>query len=189
MDLHCDQIQGFYNIPANNLFARRVLTEQIRIELGSMNYSKEVTVVSPDAGGVSRARAVADILGTNVVTIMKRRSEANQVSDMEISGKSNDTAIIVDDMIDTGGTLCKAATMLKETGVRRVITMVSHGLFSDGLDKIHESAIDLIFTTDTVQHNLDYRRYPKLKVISVAPLFAQAIKNIHEEKSLSILFQ
>ena len=189
LDLHCDQIQGFYDIAANNLFARRVLTDWVKNEFAPDLEQNKVTVVSPDAGGVTRARAVADILNTRLVTIVKRRLEANKVEEMQIFGEPTEICIIVDDMIDTAGTICRAATLLKDSGAKKVICVASHGLFSDrGLKRIEESEIDIVVVTNTVLRTEEDKKYPKLRIVSVAPLFAQAIRNIHEEKSLSVLF-
>lgn len=190
LDLHCDQIQGFYNIPPNNLFGRRVLTDYLRERFPEWDMAT-VSVVSPDAGGVPRARAVADIMGidVNLVTIVKRRLEANKVEQMQIFGEPREICIIVDDMIDTGRTLVTAAKLLKDAGAKKVIVLASHGLFSNfGLHKVYESELDFVVVTDTVPRSGTEAGHPKLRVVSVAPLFAQAIKNIHDGESLSVLF-
>jgi len=190
LDLHCDQIQGFYNIPPNNLFGRKVLTEYV-LERFPKRDMATVSVVSPDAGGVPRARAVADILGieVNLVMIVKRRLEANHVEHMQIFGEPRETCIVIDDMIDTGGTLVAAAKLLKDAGAKKVIALASHGLFSKcGLRALYDSELDFVVVTDTVSRSVTDTLHPKLHVVSVAPLFAQAIKNIHNEESLSVLF-
>ncbi len=192
VDLHCDQIQGFYNIPVNNMHAVKTLADWVRKNLGDELQNDLVSIVAPDAGGANRARIFADDLKVlHVINIAKRRLEANVVGEMQIIGDpTGRTCIIIDDMIDTGGTLCKAAKHLKDAGSGRIVAVATHGLFSNnGLARLQDSCIDDIIITDTVQRCADDQTIcPKLHIVSLAPLFAQAIKNIHDEVSLSVLF-
>ena len=192
VDLHCGQIQGFFppSIPVDHLFAETemiVILSKFILNTGSSN----VVIVSPDAGGVTRANRIAEKLGANgVVTILKRRVEANKVESMEMVGNVRDSlCIIVDDMIDTGGTLCKAARLLKENGAVIIVATATHGIFSsNALQKINESCLDRVYVTDTISQYEKECLCDKLHVISLAPLLAKAIQRVHNEQSLSDLF-
>lgn len=190
VDLHCGQIQGFFHdTPVDNLFSDK---EFISYILSKQFSPEQVVIVSPDAGGVAKARRIADRVGAfSVVTILKRRVAANKVDSMQIVGDvSGKIAIIIDDMIDTGGTLCKAAQVLKETGAVQVLACATHGLFSaDALDKINSSVLEEVCVTDTIPQEHNVVKCKKLVVRSVVPLLAEAIQRLHDEKSLSILFQ
>jgi ribose-phosphate pyrophosphokinase len=193
VDLHCGQIQGFFkNIPVENLFAQFELIAALQKYLTVDEISKNsLVVVSPDAGGVARANKIAERLdGNTVVTILKRRMVANQVATMEMVGDvTNKICVIVDDMIDTGGTLCKAAALLKSHGARRVLCIATHGLFSnDALDKIAASYLEKVFVTDTLPQFRAREKCEKLEIVTVSHLLGQAILNIHKEESLSELF-
>lgn len=190
VDLHCGQIQGFFHqTPVDNLFAEN---EFIRY-LKEKNFNPEETVmVSPDAGGVVRARRLADKFGAvGVVTILKRRVQANQIAEMQLVGEvSGKNCVIVDDIIDTGGTLCKAAELLKESGALEVIACASHGLFNHpALDSINSSYLTEVCVTDSINQEYTSSKCPKIKVISLVPLLAEAIYRLHCEKSLSALFE
>ena len=190
VDLHCGQIQGFFppSIPVDHLFAENemitILSEFIR-----NSEIENILIVSPDAGGVTRANRIADKLGANgVVTILKRRLEANKVESMEMVGDVRDSlCIIADDMIDTGGTLCKAAKLLKDNGAGMVVAMATHGIFSsDALQKITDSCLERVYVTDTICQGAN--QCDKLHIISLASLLANAIERVHSEQSLSDLF-
>ena len=149
-------------------------------------------IVSPDAGGVTRARRVADRIGdVGIVTILKRRQVANQVSEMQLVGEvSRKTCVIVDDMIDTAGTLTKAASLLKELGAVEVYALASHGLLTDpALDRINKSELIEVCVTDSIPQEDNCAKCPKLRVLSIAPLLSDAILRLHHERSLSALFK
>ncbi len=186
MELHAGQIQGFFNIPTDNLYANPVLMPQIEEEVGDL----PVAVVSPDAGGVERARAYAKRLDASLAIIDKRRLRANQVDEMRIIGDvSGCAAVLVDDMIDTAGTVCKAAEAVMEAGAKRVMAVCTHGVLSGpALERIHDSALDRLITTDTIAPTEASAAEPKIKVVSVADLIAEAIRRTHNEESISSLF-
>lgn len=188
MDLHAGQIMGFFNIPVDNLYARPVLLEYLRQEHGS----KPLCIVSPDAGGVARARAYAKRLDASLAIIDKRRTSANEVAEMNVIGDvSGKTAIIVDDMVDTGGTLVKAADALLADGATEVYACCTHAVLSGiAKAKLKESQIREIVVSDTIYHpEIDHSvGAPWMKKLSVASLLGEAIKRIHEEDSVSSLF-
>jgi len=190
VDLHCGQIQGFFHqTPVDNLFAENEFMRYLQ----SKNFHPDETVmVSPDAGGVVRARRLADRIGAvGVVTILKRRALANQVSEMQLVGDvSGKNCIIIDDMIDTGGTLCKAAELLKQSGALDVIACATHGLFNHpAIDSINNSVLTEVCVTDSIPQEKNVSLCSKLKVISLVPLLSEAIYRLHCEKSLSALFE
>jgi len=189
VDLHCGQIQGFFHkTPVDNLFA----DNQVLQYLESKNFDKsQVAIVSPDAGGVARARRLADQFGaSSVVSIIKRRTTANVVDSAQIVGDVQGmVCIIVDDMIDTAGTLTAAAGLLKEKGATSVYACATLGLFSGpALDRINNSHLEEVLVTDSIPQDANSAKCPKLKVLSLVPLLAEAIKRLHNEKSLSCLF-
>lgn len=190
LDLHCDQIQGFFhNTPVDNLFAETEFTRFLRAK--DFDLSKLV-IVSPDAGGVTRARRVADALDASaVVTILKRRSKANQIDSMQIAGDVKGfICVIVDDMIDTAGTLTKAAQLLVDNGATKVIACASHGIFSESaLERINQSVIEEVVVTDSIPQTEHVKQCSKIHVITVGHLLAEAILRVHNEKSLSALFK
>lgn len=187
MDLHATQIMGFFNIPVDNLYAMPVLLPYVQEK-----YEKEViTVVSPDAGGVERARQFANGLGAaDIAVIDKRRSGPNQVSEMRVVGDVEDkTCVIVDDMIDTAGTMCKAAAVLKEEGAKKVIAIAIHPVLSGkAFERLEKSDFEEVILTDTIPH-VDRGPESKLTFLSVSALFAEAIRRIHGEDSISSLFK
>jgi len=190
LDLHCAQIQGFFrSIPVDNLFAENEFIEAVRdLRLDPA----DLAIVSPDAGGVPRARRVADkLMVHNVITILKRRVEANQVESMQIVGDvSKKIAFIVDDIIDTAGTICKAADLLIESGAVKVYGIASHGVFSgNAMSKLMSSKICEIWVTDSIPQEKNVSQCAKLRIIPIGPLVAECIWRLHEEKSLSKLFQ
>jgi ribose-phosphate pyrophosphokinase len=185
VDLHAGQIQGFFNIPVDNLFAAPVLLEYLR----SMKFSK-LTVVSPDAGGVERARAFAKRLNAALAIIDKRRDKPNVAQVMNIIGdvKGRD-CLMLDDMVDTAGTLTEGASALKTNGASKIYAACTHAVLSGpAITRINESAIDEVIATNTIALDSKQQECKKLIVLSVAPLLADAITRIHEETSLSSLF-
>ena len=185
MDLHAGQIQGFFNIPVDHLFATPVFLDYFhQLKL------KDPVVVSPDAGGVERARAFAKRLHASLAIIDKRREGPNQAKLMNIIGEVNKRdVIIIDDMIDTAGTIAQGAAALRKKGALRIVGCSTHAVLSGpALERLNESEIDEVVVTNTVPLNGKNTTCPKLKVLSVAPLLAEAIKRIHEEKSVSSLF-
>ena len=187
MELHAGQIQGFFNVPVDNLYANPVLLPPIEKEVGTM----PVAVVSPDAGGVERARAYAKRLDASLAIIDKRRARANQVEEMRIIGDvSGCAAVIVDDIVDTAGTLCRAAEAVMEAGARRAIALCAHGVLSGpAVERIVSSDLDLLIITDSIAPRQDVLTQKKLRVVSVAGLIAEAIRRTHDEESISSLFE
>ncbi|WP_027186789.1 ribose-phosphate diphosphokinase [Desulfovibrio cuneatus] len=184
VDLHAGQIQGFFNGPVDNLFAGPVMLDHIR-QLG-----KEFVVVSPDAGGVERARAYAKRMGAGLAIIDKRRDRPNQASAMHVIGDvQGKAALIVDDMVDTAGTMVAAGEVLLKNGATEVMACATHPVLSGpALDRLCNSAFSQIFVTDTIPLGDKQQICSKIKVISVAGLLAKAIRNIHTESSVSVLF-
>lgn len=184
MDLHAGQIQGFFDFPVDHLHATPVLLEYVQ-ELGPEN----LMVVSPDAGGVERARFFAKKLEANLAIIDKRRIEDNVAEVMHIIGDvEGSDVIIIDDMIDTAGTIVRAAEALRRQGARRIFAAATHAVTSGpAIDRLKESLIETVIVTNTIPLS-DEKRISKLKVLSVAKLLGEAIKSIHEETSVSKLF-
>jgi ribose-phosphate pyrophosphokinase len=185
VDLHAGQIQGFFNIPVDNLFAAPVLLEYLR----SKKFSN-LTVVSPDAGGVERARAFAKRLNAALAIIDKRRDKPNVAQVMNIIGdvKGHD-CLMLDDMVDTAGTLTEGASALKTNGASKIYAACTHAVLSGpAITRINESAIDEVIATNTIALDSKQQECKKLIVLSVAQLLADAITRIHEETSLSSLF-
>jgi ribose-phosphate pyrophosphokinase len=185
MDLHAGQIQGFFNIPVDHLYATPVLLDYFR-QAGL----KQPVVVSPDAGGVERARAFAKRLRARLAIIDKRREGPNEAKLMNIIGEvSKHDVIIIDDMIDTAGTITQGAAALRKKGANRIVACCTHAVLSGpALERLNASAIDEVVVSNTVPLNGKQKACKKLKVLSVAPLLAEAIKRIHEERSVSSLF-
>ncbi|MGB9715215.1 MAG: ribose-phosphate pyrophosphokinase [Thermodesulfovibrionales bacterium] len=186
VDLHAAQIQGFFNIPVDNLYAAPVLLDYVR-----GNYThEELVIVSPDAGGVERARSFAKRLQCSIAIIDKRREAMNVSEVMNVIGEvKNKDTLILDDMIDTGGTTTQAAGALKEKGARRVVAACTHAVLSgSAVDKVNNSVIEELIVTDTIPFDSKKEQCKKLTVLSIAPLLGEAIKRIHEESSISSLF-
>jgi ribose-phosphate pyrophosphokinase len=185
MDLHKAQIQGFFDIPVDHLFAAPVIIDH----LARQNFG-EVTIVSPDAGGAERARAYAKRLDAELAIIDKRRSEDGSAEVMNVIGDvQGRVCIIADDIIDTAGTIQKAAQALKDNGATRVLASAVHGVLSGpAIKRIEAAPIDKLVVTNTIPINKDKPTSEKIHVLSVARLLAQAIKSIHEETSVSKLF-
>jgi ribose-phosphate pyrophosphokinase len=185
MDLHKAQIQGFFDIPVDHLFAAPVIIDY----LARMDH-QNLTMVAPDAGGAERARAYAKRLNAELAVIDKRRTDDGAAEVMNVIGDvSGRTCIIQDDIIDTAGTITKAAAALKAKGADRIFACAVHGVLSGpAIEKIEKSPIDQLIVTNTIPLTLDKARCEKIKVLSVARLLGQAIKSIHEETSVSSLF-
>ncbi|PLX79595.1 MAG: phosphoribosylpyrophosphate synthetase [Desulfuromonas sp.] len=185
VDLHAGQIQGFFNIPVDHLYAAPVLLEDIK-----PRFSGELVVVSPDAGGTERARAFAKRLDSGLAIIDKRRSGPNVSEVMHIIGDVKDkTCIIVDDMIDTAGTLCQAASALKKQGAADIYATATHAVLSGpALDRIRQSELKEVLITNTIPAAEKVKECPQLRVVSVAPLLAEAIRRINGAESVSSLF-
>jgi len=185
MDLHKAQIQGFFDIPVDHLFAAPVIIEY----LARRSYP-DLTIVSPDAGGAERARAYAKRLGAELAIIDKRRSDDGTAEVMNVIGDVNGrTCILQDDIVDTAGTMQKAAVALKQSGAARVLACAVHGVLSGpAIDRIDQSPLDELIVTNTIPLNGERARCQKIKVLSVARLLGQAIRSIHEETSVSSLF-
>jgi ribose-phosphate pyrophosphokinase len=185
MDLHSGQIQGFFNIPVDNLYSTPLMLESIERRIGS-----DLTVVSPDAGGTERARAFAKRLGANLAIIDKRREVANVAEVMNIIGNvRGQTCVIVDDMVDTAGTLCEAARSLMEEGATAVHAAITHPVLSGpALKRISEAPLSEVIVTDTIPLRPDAIDIGKLHVVSVAAPIGEAIRRINNEESVSSLF-
>ena len=187
-DLHAEQIQGFFDVPVDNVFGSPVLLDDILKKTDLVN----PIVVSPDIGGVVRARAVAKLLNdTEMAIIDKRRPRANVSQVMHIIGDVADRdCILVDDMIDTGGTLCKAAEALKERGAKRVFAYATHAVFSGAAaQNLASDAIDEIVVTDTVPLSPEMKALGKVRVLTLSTMLAEAIRRISNEESISAMFE
>jgi ribose-phosphate pyrophosphokinase len=185
MDLHKAQIQGFFDIPVDHLFAAPVI-----IDYCSRLHYPNLTIVSPDAGGAERARAYAKRLDAELAIVDKRRTEDGTAEVMNVVGDVRGrTCILQDDMIDTAGTIQKAAQALKDAGAERVLACAAHGVLSGpAIERIEKSPLDQLIVTNSIPLNEVAQRCKKIVVLSVARLLGQAIKNIHEETSVSSLF-
>jgi ribose-phosphate pyrophosphokinase len=185
LDLHANQIQGFFDIPVDNLFAAPVLLEYIR-----QYFNNDLVIVSPDAGGVERARAFAKRLNASLAIIDKRRDEDQKVKAMYIVGEvEGRAAIILDDMVDTGGTLTEAAKALAENGALSINACCTHAVLSgNAITRIEESAIENLIVTDSIPLQPETKGSKKIKVLTVANLLGEAIKRTHLNDSVSSLF-
>jgi len=185
MDLHSEQIQGFFDIPVDHLFAAPVIVEYL-----SRLDSPRLTIVAPDAGGAERARAYAKRLGGELAVIDKRRTDDGTAEVMNVIGDvAGRTCIIQDDIVDTAGTITKAAQALKDNGAERVLACAVHGVLSGpAIERIEKSPIDKMIVTNTIPQSKASEACSKIQVLSVARLLGQAIKSIHEETSVSSLF-
>ncbi len=185
VDLHAEQIQGFFSIPVDNVYGSPVLTDDIERQ----EY-ENLTVVSPDIGGVVRARAVAKRLNADLAIIDKRRPSANVAQVMHIIGDVADrTCLIVDDMVDTAGTLCKAADALKEHGATRVVAYSTHPVLSGpAIQNIMNSNLDSLVVTDTIPLSEEAKNCPRIRQLSMAKLLAESIRRVSNEESISAMF-
>ena len=185
MDLHADQIQGFFNIPTDNIYSSLVLLGDIwRQEI------KNLLVVSPDVGGVVRARAMAKHLEADLAIIDKRRPKPNEAKVMHIIGEvEGRTCVLMDDLVDTAGTLCEAAGALKEHGAKKVLAYCTHPVLSGkAIERIADSALDELVVTDTIPLNGDAANCQRIRVLSIAGLLAETMLRISNEDSVSSLF-
>ena len=185
MDLHADQIQGFFNIPVDNIYATPVLLG----DLWKQNFDN-LLVVSPDVGGVVRARAIAKRLDSDLAIIDKRRPKANVAEVMNIIGDVDGrTCVIMDDIVDTANTLCKAATALKEHGAQKVVAYCTHAVLSGGaVQRIAESELDQMVVTDTIPLSAEAQACPRIRQLSCAQLLAETMTRVSNEESVSSLF-
>ncbi len=185
LDLHAGQIQGYFDIPVDHLFATPVTVEYFR----KLNL-EDLVVVSPDPGGVERARAFAKRMEAPLAIIDKRREDAHVVEVMNVIGDvGGKTCLIVDDMIDTGGTLARSACALLEKGARKVYACCTHGVFAgDAIKVICDAPIEQVITTNSIPLSAEGEKCEKIKVLSVAQLLGEAINSIHGETSVSTLF-
>ncbi len=185
IELHASQIQGFFNIPVDHLYASPILLDYLK-----ERFQRDLVIVSPDAGGVERARAFAKRLNVALAIIDKRRDMPNVAEVMYIIGDvRGKDSILLDDMVDTGGTLSNAALALKEEGVENVYAYCTHPVLSGrAIDRLMESPLQEVIVTDTIPLRGEAVSCKKLKVLSVAPLLAEAIKRIHRDESVSSLF-
>src|ERR687895_660663 len=185
MDLHADQIQGFFDVPVDNIYAAPVLLGDV----WKQRY-EDLIVVSPDVGGVVRARALAKRLESDLAIIDKRRPKANVSEVMNVIGEvKGRTCVIMDDMVDTAGTLVKAAKVLKEEGATRVVAYCTHPVLSGGaVDRIARSDLDELVVTDTIPLGEDARACKKIRILTVSGLIAETILRIYTEESVSSLF-
>ncbi|HIL81580.1 MAG TPA: ribose-phosphate pyrophosphokinase [Myxococcales bacterium] len=185
MDLHAGQIQGFFNIPVDNLYATSLLLQAVQAHIRD-----ELVIISPDAGGVERARAYAKRLGANLAIIDKRREVANVAKVMNIIGNvEGKTCVIVDDMVDTAGTLCEAARALMDAGATSVYAAITHPVLSGpAIKRIAESDLQNLIVTDTIPLRPEAEESTKIKVVSVADQLGEAIRRINNEESVSSLF-
>lgn len=187
VDLHADQIQGFFDIPVDNIYGTPVLLKDLK----QQNY-ENLMVVSPDVGGVVRARAMAKSLGdVDLAIIDKRRARANESQVMHIIGDvSGRDCVLVDDMVDTAGTLCKAAQALKDNGARRVVGYITHPVLSgNAVSNISNSVLDEIVVTDTIPLSAAAQACDKIRQVTIAPMIAESLRRINNEESISAMFE
>lgn len=184
VDVHAGQIQGFFDCPVDNLFATRVLVEPL------VPLRDQLVVVSPDAGGVERARAFAKRFDAPLAIIDKRRDRPNQATATTVIGEVDGrVALLIDDMIDTAGTMCAAATVLREYGAKEVLACATHPVLSGpAVERISGSAFSKVYVTDTIPLTAEAKSCSKIQVLSVASLLAKTIHNIHTGSSVSMLF-
>lgn len=187
LDLHAAQIQGFFDIPVDNLYAAPVLVTDIRKHF---NNSSNITVVSPDVGGVVRARLIARRIDADLAIVDKRRERAGISEVMNIIGDvQGRDCIIVDDIVDSAGTLCNAARALMECGAQSVTAYITHGVLSGkAVERIENSMLTSLVITDSIQATPAVKKVPRIRTVSIAPLMAEAVKRISEETSVSSLF-
>ena len=187
LDLHSETIQGFFDMPADNIYATKLMVEDI-----SKNYSQDnLVIVSPDVGGVVRSRALAKYLGgLELAIIDKRRDEANESEVMNIIGNvEGKNCIVPDDIVDTAGTLCNAAKALKDAGASKVSAYITHPVLSGpAIERITNSQIDELVVTNSIPLTQDGQKCSKIRVISIAPLISECIKRLSDEESLSAVF-
>ncbi len=189
MDLHAAQIQGFFDIPVDNLYAAPIFALDIKTEF--KDRMDELMVVSPDVGGVARARELAKRINSPLAIVDKRREKPGEVAEMTVIGDvTGKTCLIVDDMCDTAGTLCKAAEVLLENGAKEVHSYITHGVMSGpAVDRVTKSVMKSLVLTDTIAPTAAVQNAPNIRIVPTAPVFAQAILNIWNGTSVSSLFE
>lgn len=188
MDLHATQIQGFFDIPVDNLYAAPVFALDVKHHLGN---NGDVMVVSPDVGGVARARELAKRIGADLAIVDKRRDKPGEVAEMTVIGNvEGRKCIIVDDICDTAGTLCKAAETLMEKGAKEVHSYITHGVLSGpAVERITNSVMKHLVVTDSIEATPEVKSCEKIRIVPMAPVLAQAIMNIANGTSVSSLFE
>ncbi|MBD3272684.1 MAG: ribose-phosphate diphosphokinase [Elusimicrobia bacterium] len=184
MDLHAGQIQGFFDIPVDHLYANPVLLEYFNDKMKDLG---EFVIVSPDAGGTERARAFAKRMGSDLAIVDKRRLSPEEAEVMNIIGDvKKKNVLIIDDLIDTGGTLCKTAESLKQAGAKKIFAACAHGvLAANAIDKVNASMLEELVITNSIPQK---KISKKIRVLSIGPMLGKAIKKIHNEESVSKLF-
>tara|TARA_Y100001960_G_C14696519_1_gene839303 strand:- start:207 stop:1142 length:936 start_codon:yes stop_codon:yes gene_type:complete len=187
MDLHAGQIQGFFDIPLDNIFSAPPIIKDMKIKFPD---NKNLVISSPDVGGVVRARAFAKRLNAGLAIADKRREKAGESEVMNIIGEvENKTCILLDDIVDSAGTLCNAAAALKENGAKEIFSYIAHGVLSGkALEKIKNSEIKELVLTDSIQASVEVKKSKSVRHISIAPLMGEAIKRINSDSSVSALF-
>ena len=186
MDFHAGQIQGFFDIPTDNLFSAPILTHDIKKKIKG----NDIMVVSPDAGGVERARMIASRIESDLAIVDKRREKAGVSEVMNIIGDvKKRSCFIVDDIVDSAGTLCNAAQALMDSGAVEVYAYVTHGVLSgEAIERVNDSSLKKLIITDTIEESEEVKNSEKIETVSVVPLLGEAIKRISEERSVSSLF-
>ncbi len=186
VDLHADQIQGFFSVPVDNVYGSPILLDDI-----ARQKYEDLIVVSPDVGGVVRARAIAKQLNVDLAIIDKRRPEANVAEIMNIIGDvEGRTCVLVDDMVDTAGTLCHAATALKERGAKAVVAYCTHPVLSGpAIDRLKASALDELVVSDTIPLSVPAQKSGRVRQLTIAGLLAESIRRVNNEESISAMFR
>jgi len=189
MDLHASQIQGFFDIPVDNLYAEPAVVKWIRENIPT--FKEEAIVVSPDAGGAKRVTSIADRLNIDFALIHKERKKANEVASMVLVGDAKGKiAILIDDMADTCGTIVEAAQKLIDDGAKKIYAILTHGIFSgEALNRINNSHFEAIVVTNTIPQDRNMRACNKIQVIDVSMMFAEAVRRTHNGESVSYLFE
>jgi len=189
MDLHASQIQGFFDIPVDNLYAEPAVVKWIRENVPT--YKEEAIVVSPDAGGAKRVTSIADRLNIDFALIHKERKKANEVASMVLVGEAKGkVAILIDDMADTCGTIVQAAQKLVDDGAKKIYAILTHGIFSgEALNRINNSHFEAIVVTNTIPQDTNMIACDKIQVIDVSMMFAEAVRRTHNGESVSYLFE
>lgn len=190
VDLHAEQIQGFFDVPVDNVFGSPILVDDMRKK--GFNIADDTVIVSPDIGGVVRARAIAKLLDDKDLAIIdKRRPQANVAQVMHIIGDvQGRDCIMVDDMIDTGGTLCKAAEALKQHGAKRVFAYATHPVFSgNAIENLKKSVIDEVIITDSIPLSPEIAALPNVRKLTLGNMLAEAIRRLSNEESISAMFE
>merc|ERR1740123_2258966 len=187
MDLHASQIQGFFDIPVDNLYAEPAVLKWIQENICEWRTS---VIVSPDAGGAKRVTSIADRLNVDFALIHKERKKANEVDRMVLVGDAKDrVAILVDDMADTCGTICLAATKLLESGATKIYAILTHGIFSGpALQRINNACFEAVVVTNTIPQDLAMENCDKIRCIDISMMFAEAVRRTHNGDSVSCLF-